>query len=270
MISISTQPLRAYAALSRASYRRQRAYGAANIAGLLTNGFFGVVRSFVFIALYQARPVAAGYDLMDALTYVWITQSLIMPVYMWNWQEIALTVRTGDVVTDLARPLNYFGYWLSRDLGRAAYHILFRMVPTILMGLLLFHIELPGPREWPLFALALLLAVVVSFCLRFIVNLSAFWLSDIRGVNSMLMLIVNLLSGFIVPVEFLPSWLRTAAELLPFASIIHVPVQLFLRRATELDALGLIAGQAIWVSILGTVAGLTLRAARRKLVIQGG
>lgn len=265
-----TQPLHAYLALSRASYRRQRAYGAANIAGLLTNGFFGVVRSFVFIALYRARPVAEGYDLMDALTYVWISQSLIMPVYMWGWQEIALTVRTGDVVTDLSRPLNYFGYWLSRDLGRALYHILFRMAPTILLGLLIFHIELPGGTGWLLFSVGLLLAIVVSFCMRFIVNLSAFWLSDIRGVNGMMMLTINLLSGFIVPVEFLPSWLRAAAELLPFASIIHVPVQLFLGRAAGLEALGLIGGQLAWAAVLGAGAAVTLRAAWRKLVIQGG
>ena len=119
---------------------------AANISGLVTNGFFGVIRSYVFIALFQNQPVAEGYDLGDALTYVWVTQALIMPLYIWGWQEIAVTIRSGAIASELSRPISYFGYWLSQDLGRAVYHILYRLLPTVAIGLVLFRVSLPdGP-----------------------------------------------------------------------------------------------------------------------------
>ena len=263
--------MRLYLEAMRMSYRRYRAYGAANVAGLLTNAFFGLLRSSVFIALYQARPVAEGYDLRDALTYVWVTQALIMPIHLWGWVEIALTIRSGDVVSDLSMPFNYFGFWLSRDLGRAAYHVLFRWLPTVLLGLVLFDIRLPhSPATWPLFAASLTLAIVISFGLRFLINVAAFWTTDVRGILGMTLLFVNFLSGFLIPLEFFPPALRALAERLPFAGLISIPLTVFLERARGADLLLLLAKQALWAALFVLAARLLLRAATRKLVVQGG
>lgn len=263
--------MRLYLELMRVSFRRHRAYGAANIAGLLTNGFFGLLRSYVFIALFQARPIAEGYDLRDALTYTWITQALIMPVMLWGWTEIAATIESGDVVSDFSKPFSYFGYWLSRDYGRAAYYTLFRALPTALMGFVLFHILLPrDPRTWVLFAASVLIAIAISFCIRFLINLSAFWTTDVRGFVGMALLFTNFMSGFVVPVEFFPPWLRSVAEALPFAGMVSVPMNVWLERADAPDLFWLVLRQALWVGVLVLASQAMLRAATRKLVVQGG
>lgn len=263
--------MRVYLEAMRMSYRRYRVYGAANVAGLLTNAFFGLLRSYVFIALYGARPVAEGYALRDALTYVWAAQALIMPLYLWGWFEIALTIRSGDVVTDLSKPFSYFGFWLGRDLGRAAYHLLFRWLPTMLLGLVLFGIRLPqNPATWPLFAVSLLLAIVISFCLRFVINVAAFWMTDVYGISGVALLFVNFLSGFLIPLEFFPPGLRALAEALPFAGMISIPLNVFLERARGTDLLFLLARQALWTALFILAAQAVFRAATRKLVVQGG
>ena len=51
--------LRFYIEVARTAFRRQLIYRWANLAGLLTNTFFGAVFSYVIIALYSARPVVA-------------------------------------------------------------------------------------------------------------------------------------------------------------------------------------------------------------------
>ena len=263
--------MRVYLAALRMSYRRERQYGTANLAGLVTNAFFGVLRSYVFIALFQARPTVEGYYLRDALTYVWLTQALIMPVYLWGWTEIALTIRTGDVVGDLSKPFNYFGFWLSCDLGRAAYHILYRWLPTMALGLALFHTRLPrDPATWPIFALSLLLAIVIGFCLRFMINVGAFWTTDVRGIMGMTLLFVNFLSGFLVPLEFFPPALRAVAEALPFAGMVSIPMNVFLERAQGAALLALLAKQLLWAAVFVLAAQLLMGAATRKLVVQGG
>ena len=63
---------------------------------------------------------------------------------MWGWWEVAAAVQSGDVVTDLLKPFDYFVFWLSRDLGRAACHVLTRFLPTFLVGLLLYDLALPS------------------------------------------------------------------------------------------------------------------------------
>ncbi len=263
--------MRAYLAAARISFRRYRTYSAANLSGLLTNAFFGVVRSSVFIALYQNRPVAEGYDLGAALTYVWVSQSLIMPLYLWGWMEIATTIRSGSVATDLMRPISYFGYWLSQDYGRALYHIIFRLLPTVAVGFVLFRIRLPhNPLVWFAFLLVLGLAIATSFCFRFIINLSSFWLTDLRGLYPLALVFINLFSGFLVPLAFFPSEVRTLVQYLPFAGMVTIPVDVFLERLSFAETLAALAQQLVWIAILVAAAQLFLRRATRKLVVQGG
>src|SRR5688572_7941423 len=126
-----------YLAFARLAFRRQLAYPTANLAGLCTNAFFGYLRASVFTAVFLAVPAQSeigGYDAQAATSYVWITQALIMVVHLWGWWLVETTIRTGDVVHDLARPISFLGYWLARDVGRALYFVLFRGLPTLLIG----------------------------------------------------------------------------------------------------------------------------------------
>ncbi|MBF8282333.1 MAG: ABC transporter permease [Anaerolineales bacterium] len=71
---------RAYAALIRMAFQLQLAYRFANVSGLLTNGFFGLLRAYVLIALFGARHAGrvAGYSIGDAITYTGLTQARIV------------------------------------------------------------------------------------------------------------------------------------------------------------------------------------------------
>ena len=110
---------RFYAIVARQSFRRQTAYRAANLAGMATNIFWGVIRASVFTALFLVRPTAAGMTLPSALTYGWITEGLLMVTWLWGWTDVAEAIRSGDIVADMVRPYHYQSYWLLRDLGRA-------------------------------------------------------------------------------------------------------------------------------------------------------
>ena len=135
--------MRLYLELAIRSFRRHVTYRAANWAGLVTNAFFGLLRSYIFMAVFAAQPLAAGYNLADSLTYAWLTQALLAFTYMWGWWEIANTIRSGQIASDLCRPVDYFGFWLSQDCGRAAYHIVFRGIPCYAIGMVAFGLGLP-------------------------------------------------------------------------------------------------------------------------------
>ncbi len=89
-------PVRLYVEVAKRAFARFLTYRAASVSGLITNAFFGVMISYVFIAAYQGRVVEAGWTERDALTFVWLGQALLMPVYIFAWWEIALTIRSGD------------------------------------------------------------------------------------------------------------------------------------------------------------------------------
>jgi ABC-2 type transport system permease protein len=196
-----------------------------------------------------------------------------MVVSLWNWWDVETTIRTGDVVTDLSRPFSYLGYWLARDLGRAGYFVVFRALPTLLVG----HLTSSGGLLWPdraelwvALPLSVVLAVTVSFGWRFLLNLSAFWMFDARGLGGLANAIMLFLGGFAVPLRFFPEWAQPTLFALPFSAMVQVPTDVFLGRLSGIDLLFALARQAAWGLVLLVAAHGAVALAMRRVSIQGG
>src|SRR5262245_64769107 len=97
---------RAYLALAAAGFRRYATYRAAMVAAVVTNSVFGFLRFAVMLAVLDAGArTVAGYDEPQLATFVWAGQGLIGVVLLWAPPDLAERIRTGDVVTDLLRPI---------------------------------------------------------------------------------------------------------------------------------------------------------------------
>src|SRR5205085_2813980 len=140
-----SEPVRLDWEIAKRGWRRYAAYPWATAAGVFTNTIFGFIQAYILLAVYHHRAEVGGYDESDTLTYVWLAQALIMTVYIFGWQELALRIRDGSIATDLSRPLDPQRYWLAYDLGRAPYHLLFRGVVPFVVGALVFPLQFPTP-----------------------------------------------------------------------------------------------------------------------------
>jgi ABC-2 type transport system permease protein len=263
--------VRLYVEVAKRAFARHTTYRAANLAGLATNAFFGILRTYLFIGLYAGRDVEAGWTLQDAIAFVWIGQALITPLHIWVDSEIAETIRSGDVVSDLSKPFDYYFFWLARDAGRAAFSIIFRGVPTIIPGMVLFDVRLPlDPMLWLMFATSVVLAIWISFGLRFIVNISSFWLMDHRGLGITLMFATTFFSGFLVPLNYWPDAARAVVVWLPFAGIVQAPMELILGKASGGEIAAVLVFQIVWAVTLMLLGRALLTQAVRRVVTQGG
>lgn len=252
------------------AFRRYAAYPVGATAEAVTNTVFGFVRASVLLALWTARPSLGGYDAADAVTFCFLTQALIGPVQIFGGLELTERIRTGDVAIDLHRPVDLQGWWLADDLGRAACTLLLRGALPMVAGALAFPLVLPGPGRWAAFGLAVLLAVLVGFGLRYLVALAMFWLHDDRGVHAIALVMSLFFSGMILPLIAFPGWLGTTAQLLPWAALVQVPADAFLGKNTGMDLLAAFGFQAAWAAVLLGAGRMLTLAARRKLVVHGG
>jgi ABC-2 type transport system permease protein len=264
--------MRLYLEVAIRSFRQQLTYRAATLAGLFTNAVFGVFLATVFVAFFEANgndgAAVAGWTVSQTVTMTWINQSILMLVYMWGWWEIALTIQSGAVVTDMLKPMSYFSYWLSRDLGRALAQVFVRFAPTFAIGAMLFDLEAPTtPAHAIAFALSIAFAVLLSFTWRFMLNVSAFWVLDFRGINMMAAAFINLLSGFLMPLAFFPDAIKPILYFLPFRGIVQMPSEIYLGQ------IGILRGlmfQLLWLGVMVALAQWIFLQAQRKVVIQGG
>jgi len=260
-----------YFALIRMAFQRQLTYRAATLAGLATNVFFGALRAYVLVALFGARENVAGYSLPAAITYTGLTQALLAYIAIWGWWDLIRSIRTGDVASDLSRPLDFFWYWCAQDIGRAAAQLLLRGLPIIVLYALFYPILFPPSAwHWLALALSLVLALLVSFGWRFLTSLAAFWMQDAIGVGRFAGNMATFLSGFLMPVAFMPDFVINVMRLTPFPSMINTPIVIYLGLVNGLELAAALGEQLLWVLILSVVSRLVLNAGVKKLVIQGG
>lgn len=252
-------------------FRRYAAYRGATVGGLFTNTVFGFMRCYVLLAVLRETGEVGGYDATDALTYVWLTQGLGVVVYIWGWNLISARVRTGEVASDLSRPVDFQSWWLVMDLGRAGYHALTRGLFPFLIGSIFFTLRTPTDvTHWLGFVLSAVLAVVVSFGMRFIVELTSFWWLDANGVRVTFGLVQNFFSGFMVPLAFIPGALGRIVGVLPFAATLQIPIDIFLGKHSGEGLIGALAVQVFWAVAILAAGRAVLALATRRLVLQGG
>lgn len=262
-------------AVAERSYRRHSTYRAAALAGVVTNVAFGAISSYVFVTLWGQRPHLGGYDVVDAVTYTWIAQAMITPVAVWGGgfqEDFTERIRSGDIAIDLYRPTGLVPWWLASDVGRATFHFMARAAPMIVVGALLFRLHFPtSPQRWVAFAAAAYLAVFVSFGLRFLVSLTAFWLLDSRGTEGIAAILGIFCSGLVLPLVVFPSAVRPLLLHLPWAALVQTPADVWLGKTGGLGGtLSALGFELLWGLALLAAAHAVLRRANRRVVLQGG
>ena len=263
--------MRLYWEIAKRAFQRQLAYRTANLAGLVTNGYFGYIRAAVLLAAFAGRGEVQGYDERDIVTFTWVTQALIMVVNLWGGTGVGETIATGAIVSDLSKPFSFLGYWLARECGRAAYFLAFRCVPILAVGQVIHGLRWPQqPATWALLALSISLAIAVSFCWGFMIELTGFWTIQTKGIRQLALGVLMFFSGFVIPLPLFPEWLQPIAYALPFATITQVPCDVFLERFSAAQLVQALAGQAAWAAAMLAATQLLVSAATRRVVTQGG
>ncbi|MFF4542758.1 ABC transporter permease [Streptomyces sp. NPDC001435] len=262
---------RLYGAVAAGGFRRYATYRAATAAGVFTNTVFGLILVYTYLALWDEKPHLGGYDQAQAITYVWLGQALLSTLAIGGGgveDELMERIRTGDIAIDLYRPADLQLWWLSADLGRALFQLMGRGAIPFVFGALFFPVALPSDAgTWAAFLVAVLLAMLVGFGIRFLVGLSAFWLLDGTGVAQAAWITGFFCSGMVLPLNVFPGAIGEVVRTLPWSSLLQAPADVLLGQA---DPWGVFLFQAAWAAALLALGRLVQSLATRRVVVQGG
>ncbi len=263
--------MRLFWEIARREFRRHITYRAAALAGLATNFFFGLLRAAVLLAFFGTSAEVAGYSVQDAVTFTGLSQAVIGPLNLFSWTDVGRAIHSGEVASDLLKPMDYQGFWMARDAGRALTQLLWRGVTIMIAYALVFDIVVPTTAgRWAAFVVAVVLAWLVSFAWRFLVNLSAFWSPDARGIIRFAFILSWFASGFLMPLRFFPDWVVRLCELTPFPHTVNTIVEVYLGLISGTDVIWALLAQAFWAVALLAAGRLVLKAGEKRLVVLGG
>ncbi len=198
--------------------------------------------------------VAFGYNRARILTYVFGIIIIKAFVFSAKTLDVAGEISRGDLTNYLLKPINYFKYWLTRDLSSKALNLVFAILEFIVLYLLLkptffFQTNLVFLLG---FLVSLILAIFLFFLILFITSFIPFWVPELAWGAQFLVIaiIAQFLSGALFPIDILPSSIQGILLATPFPYLIFFPLQVYLGK---ISGLGLVKGLAIsffWLVVL--------------------
>ncbi len=265
--------MRAYWELTKAGFRRYSSYHAALVSSIFTNSIFGLVRaSLLLTAIATAGHSIGGYSARQAATYVWLGQGLIGALDIWGSSVIiGDRIKSGDIAVDFSRPLSIVGAAHATNFGRAAFELLPRLLPMLIIGGIFTDLWFPTQvMPYLLGIISLPLAAALCYTFYFCLALTALWTIENRGFIVVGMVIQQILCGFVVPVSWFPDWLYHIAHFSPFPSMFQTTTDIFTGQIAGAQAAQAVSAQALWLLVLTIFTVVVLERGRTKVVIQGG
>lgn len=269
-----TATLSLYLEFTRITFLKMLAYRLRYYTGIVSYLVFVAGNTFLFRAIYAAMPDDAsigGFTAENIVTYIavaWIGRSLTFNNVD---REIGTQVTEGHIAQNLLKPIDFQTMTFFGAMGEALFRLTLFTLPISVVIVPLFHVGAPADATAGLAAtFSFGLAFVVNTSINFIVGTFALQLKSILGLIRAKHIVLELLTGALIPLSFFPGASRTIVEALPFAAVTYTPVTIWMGMSRGPDLVRALLLQAFWaMSLLALGAWLWQRAIRR-MTIQGG
>lgn len=163
-----------------------------------------------------------------------------------------LDIREGALVSYLLKPFPYFLLHFFGELGwrvmQGSFAVVVFIVISIFFGnLLSFSMS---PVTILLSLVIIMLGYLISFTFKFLVGLSAFWVTDFWGVQQLSDVSILVFAGFVMPLSLFPPLLEQIVLLTPFPYMVYYPVIALQGKLYAFQLVQVIVIQLVWISIL--------------------
>lgn len=223
----------------------------------------------LWTALYAQNAAPLNLPLHGMITYATIALLMSLILEVDGTRLIREKIREGGIATDLMKPISVPLYFFADGIGQTLLQALL-VIPSLLLALLIVHIDVPPAPTLAVFALSFLIGYGVNFFVNFLMNSVAFWTLESFAVQLVVRWASDLLSGQIIPLTFFPGIVGQLVFALPFAAIYSTPLLIYVgiipRTAWALS----LAVQVLWLLLFAALSTALWRAAARRVVIQGG
>ena len=259
-----------YFAFAKKSFLGRSAYRFDHFMGILNT----VLRIFIFWEIYRA--LYGGRAEVDGITMTMVATNFILSlgldsVFCVNDYYLPNRIQDGSIATEMLLPVSFHGRMLADNLGNALFQLLFHFVPAVAVSVIFIGIAAPaGPFMLLLFLLSALFGYGVLWTISFATQMLSFWLINVWSIMTIKNVFINVLSGSMIPLWFMPDWMRGVIRFTPFSSIYFMPVQIYLGQLSLPEILYGFLIQFFWIVFLFSVGMFLWKKGQKKLVVQGG
>lgn len=262
--------MRKYIEFARVQMQVHAAYSAWFWANTFSILLRMLVIYFFWKAVYSSRTEIEGLLFEGMITYIIIAMFLQMFVSGVG-QELAHTIKDGNVAIELMRPYNLITRLVAMDLGDKVIHFIRGALPLSILAFIYMDITLP--TSWQsglLFFISAFMGIWIGTFFDLLIAILAFWTINLWGLQVMKEAVISFFSGALVPLILFPEWFQTISLFLPFQAMVYVPVAIYTGILSGTEAWLALGSQVFWVVSLFVLLRVLWSIAIKKVTIFGG
>lgn len=259
-----------YVAYARKNFLGHSAYRLDHFVGI----FSTCLQLFIFWCIY--RSLYGANTQIDGITFAMVTTNCVITLAMgavFSIDEFYLPnrINVGLIGNELLKPISFKGVMVAENVGNATFKLIFHFIPALLIAI--FTVGVMKPVSFSAFlgfVLSIILGGGILWSISFIFQTLAFWLINVWSIVTIKNVFINVFSGLMIPIWFLPDWIQHIIRFTPFTSIYFTPIQIYLGKVKGYEVLWCYFTQVTWIVILYYIGDFFWRKGLRKLVVQGG
>ena len=262
--------MRSYIEIMKKSFVNNMAFRANYFFGLLNT----IILIFVNISIWKA--LYGGQTEMNGISFSMVVTNFVIGLSFSNALSvndfmIAGKVHGGDISTDLLKPLNINAAMMFQTLGNNLFRLIAYFIPSLLISLIFFRILPPASASMLIFVfLTVILGFLILYNISYIISVLSFWFVNIWSFSTIKNVFINVLSGTMLPLWFMPNWVTNIIKYTPFDVIYFAPVKIYLGQMSMNDIIYVLVKQSAWIIILFVIGQILWSRGIKKLVIAGG
>ncbi|MBU0581475.1 MAG: ABC-2 family transporter protein [Candidatus Margulisbacteria bacterium] len=226
---------------------------------------------YLWKTIFTASSTIEGYSFKMMLTYLVLSFAINALYDMPAEYALSDKIIRGEVAMDLIKPIDLQGVFFAESAGTSINQLITYNVAFLIITTSLFKIQPPASLlGFSFFITSLLLGFIIMTSIGFITASLCFWTNDAWGIFFVKTAMVTFFSGSLIPLHFLPNWLKEIAMMLPFHGIVYSPLSIYLGTVSFHKIIILLLNQAGWVIILIVTGRMIWQMGIRRVVIQGG
>ncbi|MBQ3583896.1 MAG: ABC-2 family transporter protein [Lachnospiraceae bacterium] len=236
---------------------------------------------FLWAAVFHNSPadIINGFTFKEIVSYTVIINIFGFVMGGGETQDVITDeIQNGQIAMSLIKPISYRLRFTFSTLGSLIASNMIVGFPLLIVSTIILtvngYMEIKSPAQFVLnllfFLIAQIFAKLLYDVIDYIFGLVSFYTMASFGLFQIKEVVINFLSGMMIPIAFFPEWAEKLVNYLPFVGMAQNPTLIYLGRMEIGEAVMALAMQLVWIVLLETFAHFFYLKAIKIVTIQGG
>ena len=263
--------LRPYLAVLRGSILVGLVYRLGFLFTILGNIIYMAVAYFLWKSIYGPAQTMHGMTFDEAFLYVALGSTIFILLKTYAEWDISREISDGRIAIFLTKPVDYQLFKIFDNLGFSVTNLGAITIPTIVLLAFVFKIHFTLGPGLLFFPFSFVLAFIISFQFDYMVGLMAFYTESTWGMSMTKEIIVTVLAGALLPLQFFPAAIQKVLMWLPFQAIYYSPLMMVSKPNQDWRVFAsMLAVQLGWAIVIVLLSRLFYQRAIQVLRVSGG